>query len=248
MLQESGISTPPPPPPTTASIPSPPSSPPPFPSATIPQPLRRLLDETSDLIDSPSFSQILTLLLDAAFSHLTDQNIRSQAFKLALPGPLPRIQELHSPRPSTASLSSAAVPAAAANLIADQDLYEPTTRTPQPKTKLATILAVVTRQAHEIGNGVPNEYVQAMEEVRELEAFAAVVYSSHFELGVAGEAGATGPVVPDDRVPGEIATGDRGAEESVLDDAATSRAEQSSMLEQATGMFENVWGKVVKGH
>ena len=48
--------------------------------------------------------------------------------------------------------------------------------------KLATILAVVTRQARVIGNGVPNPYVQGLEAVRELEAFAAVVYSSNFDF------------------------------------------------------------------
>ena len=57
----------------------------------------------------------------------------------------------------------------------------------QSKAKLATILAVITRQAHSIGNGVPNEYVQATEGVRELEAFAAVVYSSNFEFEALGE-------------------------------------------------------------
>lgn len=54
-----------------------------------------------------------------------------------------------------------------------------------PKAKLATVLAVVTREAHNIGHGPnpPNDYLTAMEQnVRELEAFAAVVYSSNFEL------------------------------------------------------------------
>lgn len=55
----------------------------------------------------------------------------------------------------------------------------------RPKAKLATVLAVMTREAHNIGNGTapPNEYIIAMEQgVRELEAFAAVVYSSNFDL------------------------------------------------------------------
>lgn len=137
--------------------------------------LRRLLDETSDLIDSPTFTHILTLLLDTAFSYLTDQKLRSQAFKLPPPTPDPvsvdpniRIQEINDPAvPSTALVSAIADPT-------------------QAKTKLANILAVMTRQAHSIGNGVPNEYVQAMEGVRELEAFAAVIYSSNFEFEAEG--------------------------------------------------------------
>src|SRR6185436_8910251 len=46
---------------------------------------------------------------------------------------------------------------------------------------LPKILSILTRQAHTIGHGMPNEYLQEMETVRELEAFAAVVYSSNWE-------------------------------------------------------------------
>ena len=185
VLRESGI-------PIAANpslIPSLLSSPSP-PLTTTSPPLRRLLDETSDLIDSPSFSQILTLLLDTTFSRLTDHNLRSQAFRLSL-SPLPRAQESHSPRPSSTSLGAAG--AVASNTLDDeQHVGQEHHLENQPKAKLATILAVMSRQAHVIGNGVPNEYVQAMDEVRELDAFAAVVYSSHFELGVAGDVNGTG--------------------------------------------------------
>lgn len=57
------------------------------------------------------------------------------------------------------------------------------------KTKLANVLAVMARQAHVIGNGAnpPNEYLSAMDQgVRELEAFAAVVYSSNFNVDLLG--------------------------------------------------------------
>lgn len=46
---------------------------------------------------------------------------------------------------------------------------------------------MLTRQAHAIGNGSnpPNEYVSAMEnEVKELEAFAAVIYASNLDAGL----------------------------------------------------------------
>ena len=38
------------------------------------------------------------------------------------------------------------------------------------------------RQAHNIGAGANNEYLEKIEQVGELEAFAAVVYSSNFEF------------------------------------------------------------------
>jgi peroxin-3 len=114
-------------------------------------PLRRLIDETSDLVDSPPFSHVLTLLLDAGFSTLVDQKVAQQAFKMP---PVPEVSDLEGPR---------------------------ITEIVDTKVKLPIVLAILTRQAHSIGNGVPNEYLQAMEQVRDLEGFAAVVYSSNWE-------------------------------------------------------------------
>ncbi|KAG5913523.1 hypothetical protein E4U42_001082 [Claviceps africana] len=117
--------------------------------------LRRLLDETADLIESPSFSHVLTLILDAAFETLVDKKLATEAFELPsqCPFPPPESMEL---RASRAIL-------------------------------LPKILSVLTRQAHVVGNGVPNEYLEDMETVRALEAFAAVVYSSNWEKEICEE-------------------------------------------------------------
>lgn len=146
-------------------------------------PLRKLLDETADLIESPTFTRIHTLLLNSLFSHL-DKNVAQQAF------PAPPTQ----PPPAQSTLSPVE-DNTHPHLPSQQQQHQqgipeiPSTVTvvpadpPEPTTKLATILAILTRQAHAIGNGhdPPNEYVQVMEtEVRELEAFAAVIYSSRF--------------------------------------------------------------------
>ncbi|KAF2638849.1 Peroxin-3 [Massarina eburnea CBS 473.64] len=111
--------------------------------------LRRLIDETSDLIDSPAFTHVLTRLLDAAFSHLVDVKISQLSYKI------PPVSE-----------SAARVH----EIVGDV------------KAKVASSLAVFCRQAHSIGSGVNNEYLTAIESVRDLEAFAAVVYSSNFEF------------------------------------------------------------------
>ncbi|KAI9672210.1 MAG: peroxin [Alyxoria varia] len=177
--------------------------------------LRRLLDETSDIIESPTFSHILTLMLDATFSLLVDDRIATQAYKIpaqTTPSPDPQIvptddllqtNPLLSPEsriqeiPETSTTPAAPGTAAVAK---------------QVPCKLATVLAVITRQAHEISlsgdlerimsgsasnNGVfdmldgqsaapslkdANGYLSAIESVGDLEAFAAVVYSSNFEL------------------------------------------------------------------
>lgn len=121
--------------------------------------LRRLLDETADLIESPSFSHVLTLLLDSGFSHLVDKKLATEAFQLP-----------PSPTPGTGILTT--------------ELKD------QQRSKvilLPKILSVLTRQAHLIGNGMPNEYLQEMEAVRDLEAFAAVVYSSNWENEIRDE-------------------------------------------------------------
>jgi hypothetical protein len=112
--------------------------------------LRRLLDETADLIDSPPFTHVLTLLLDAGYSTLVDNKIASQAYKV--------------PQEAQATSTSQVI-----------ELVDP------KPVKLPVVLATLSRQAHSIGNGMPNEYLQSMETVRDLEAFAAVVYSSNWE-------------------------------------------------------------------
>ena len=124
---------------------------------------RRLLDETSDLIDSPPFSHVLTLLLDASFTVLVHQKLVAQAFKLP-------------PSPLNPAVSDAAPTAPRIIDISEQEAIKGS------KTKLANILAVMTRQAHAIGSGVSNEYLDAMEQVRDLEGFAALVYSSNWEF------------------------------------------------------------------
>lgn len=113
-------------------------------------PLRHLLDETADLIESPAFSHVLTLLLDSGFSSLVDKKLATEAFEL--------------PTESNGFVPSAPFDAKHTKVIL-----------------LPKICSVLTRQAHIIGNGMPNEYLQDMEQVRDLEAFAAVVYSSNWE-------------------------------------------------------------------
>lgn len=130
--------------------------------------LRRLLDETSDLIDSPTFSYVLTRLLDAAFSHLVDYKIATEAFKSPAPGTEPRVMEVTDTR-----------------------------------CKVAHVLPVFCKQAHVISAGsgeldaiagiaaqetLGNEYLAAIDQVSDMNAFAAVIYSSNFEYEVAGEA------------------------------------------------------------
>ncbi|GLI81028.1 peroxin [Penicillium ochrochloron] len=126
--------------------------------------LRHLLDETADLIDSPSFSFVLTLLNNEGFSTLVDTKCANEAFQTS--------DSAATTVPQSFDSMATVVPAST-----------------ERKTKLANLLAVLARQAHVIGNGThpPNEYLVAMDQnVRELEAFSAVIYSSNFELELLG--------------------------------------------------------------
>lgn len=141
--------------------------------------LRHLLDETADLIDSPSFSFVLTLLNNEGFSTLVDSKCAHEAFKApAVPETAPQ---------SFDSMATVVPPS-----------------TSERKTKLANLLAVLARQAHVIGNGAhpSNEYLVAMDQnVRELEAFSAVIYSSNFDLELLGANKAAGTEAVDPTEP-----------------------------------------------
>jgi peroxin-3 len=186
-------------------------------------PLRRLLDETSDLISSPHFTHVLTHTLNATFSLLIDTKVQNQAYKKQS-SPL---------NPVDPSSTVTVIPA---------DMHAG-----EPRTKLANILAVITRQAHSIGPAAQmdpnastasaNEYLHEVESVRDLEAFSAVVYSSNFEWeapglgeGSGGSSGVAGAGSPEKKATDQGASGPISVEDSAVDLGATSP-------------FENAWGK-----
>ncbi|RKF55482.1 Peroxisomal biogenesis factor 3 [Erysiphe neolycopersici] len=164
--------------------------------------LRRLLDETSDLIDAPPFTHILTLLLDAGFSTLVDQKISQHVYKI------PPI-----------------------SLASDDRIQEVTD---EIAVKLPSILALLTRQAHSIGNGAPNEYLQSMEKVRELEAFAAVVYSSNWESLVNS--------APNEGT-NQIIDGRNQQDDLVM--VSMQEADESLIDIDTASKFESIWEKAV---
>ncbi len=153
--------------------------------------LRRSLDETADLIESPAFAHVLTLLLDAGFSTLVEVKLAEQAFAGA------------------ASSKEGGVKSA--------------------RVKLPKILAPLMHQAPEIGRDVANEYVQAMEQVRDLEAFAAVVYSSNWEIDMRPTSRQSANPVVKGAYAALSTEGETGQESFI--DVGTARA------------FESAWGK-----
>ncbi|RYO78951.1 hypothetical protein DL766_008628 [Monosporascus sp. MC13-8B] len=165
---------------TTAS-PSQPGEPSSTTDALAPQPptpasLRRLLDETSDLVESPAFTHVLTQMVDAGFSFLLHRKLLPVAF--GAPGAATTSSTGLTPPSTVPETATAATEAGHGSGSHDKAVMLP------------KILSVLTRQAHAVGSGMPNEYLREMEtQVRDLEAFAAVVYSSNWENEIRQEEG-----------------------------------------------------------
>ncbi|PKS09976.1 hypothetical protein jhhlp_004600 [Lomentospora prolificans] len=166
----------------------------------IPPALRRLLDETADLVESPSFSHVLTLLLDSGFSYLVDEKVATLAFEQS--------------NPTTTTITATATDS------------EPS---PTKAILLPKILSVLTRQARVIGNGMPNEYLREMEQVADLEAFAAVVYSSNWECEITEDGAFIEPT-------------SSSAAEPV---ATETTVEQSVVMVESQASLESAWEKAV---
>jgi peroxin-3 len=119
--------------------------------------LRSLLGETSDALDSPDGALVRSLCLDRLFSLASEK--LEPAFQ------------------------SSATPDASANAVDGRGVrFEDVT---EQTVKLASLLPLLARltnpqaEGSVFGNGVQgNEWTEALEEVRELREFSAVLYSS----------------------------------------------------------------------
>jgi peroxin-3 len=172
--------------------------------------LRRLIDETSDLIESPAFTHVLTLLLDSGFSGLVDKKLSGTAFELP--------------------------PAEGENTSPELKQLQSSKTVQLPK-----ILSVLTRQAHAIGNGMPNEYLQDMEQVRDLEGFAAVVYSSNWENEIREESlmqSAVDVQRPNEEI--SLPSQTRGVSQGTL-----LSGDESVVVIESQGSFESAWERAV---
>ncbi|KAI0526439.1 Peroxin-3 family protein [Xylaria bambusicola] len=192
--------------------------------STITPALRRLLDETSDLVESPAFCHVLTLLLDAGFSVLLNKKLLPGAFGSDVP-----------------STSSTAEPSAEA-------VADPASRA----VLLPKILSVLTRQAHAIGNGMPNEYLQEMEYVQELGAFAAVVYSSNWENEIhqdeelaAAAAGLSDAAAAATYGDGAVSQQEHEHSNRVRPSQTTTVDESVVMVDPSQSSFESAWEKAL---
>lgn len=147
--------------------------------AVLEGPLRELLDETADFIESPNATEVIKRLVHTGLA--VTVNKISTMYPQSDPGaglvtsPPPSTTNLASPTTGEeAPVSSSPVSSPTGSTAAAKNLF-------MPRVKLASLLANLTRQAAQIGQGTPfepNEYVLAMTQVGDLDAFSAVVYSN----------------------------------------------------------------------
>ena len=130
--------------------------------------------------------------------------------------------------------------------------------TASASTKLATLLAVITRQAHAIGSGnETNEYMRVLGGVGQIDSFAGVIYA-----GMQDAEGSPASLVAavtaaaneeEEKSEGKEAEGEgKGwmeTGEGVLDEVARQTnnvvGTAGYVVESAVGMFSGVWSRVV---
>src|SRR5690606_20684301 len=103
--------------------------------------------------------------------------------------------------------------------------------TPSKAVPLPKILSVLTRQARDIGNGMPHQYHRDLGQLADLVQIAAVVCSSNWESEIADE-GLVGR--PDERSEEEGQLGEEAQDQSVV------------MIDSETSL-ESAWEKAVAG-
>ncbi|KAH6664335.1 Peroxin-3 family protein [Plectosphaerella plurivora] len=201
--------------------------------ADLPVSLRRLLDETSDLIESPAFRHVLTLLLDTGFSELVDRQVATSAFELPPQG------DLANPASGPDDFLVGGAPLGT-TLGAEAEEERAALRRTKV-VQLPRILSVLTRQAHLIGNGMPNEYLREIERVRDLEAFAAVVYSSNWESDVMRDEGLLGSAA------GGLAPQPEKSQAETQTGTQPSGGDESLVVVDSSQGFEGAWGRATLG-
>ncbi|RYP62361.1 hypothetical protein DL769_007318 [Monosporascus sp. CRB-8-3] len=206
------------------------------PQSPTPASLRRLLDETSDLVESPAFTHVLTQMLDAGFSFLLHRKVLPVAF--GAPGAATASSPGLTPPSTVPETTTATTEAGHGSGSHDKAVMLP------------KILSVLTRQAHTVGSGMPNEYLREMEtQVRDLEAFAAVVYSSNWENEIRQEEGL---LEQDAAAAGGSSSGGFGADVRRLSQLTTSVDESMVLVDpspqsqgqgQTQSSFDAAWEK-----
>ncbi|SNX87962.1 related to Peroxisomal assembly protein PEX3 [Melanopsichium pennsylvanicum] len=119
--------------------------------------LRALLDETKDVIESQDFGTILALCIDRVFETFFDS--LNPTFGIQRTGKLDSTTQIEP-------------------ISAIESRFQEITEEMQhgKRVRLASLFPLVSRQSQMAIRGVPNEYIEALADSKELRAFSAVLY------------------------------------------------------------------------
>jgi peroxin-3 len=139
--------------------------------------LPTLLDETKDILESSDFSRILRLSLSRVFQ-VFEETLRP-TFGVEPAMPTNEVDGLLR-QSSAAAAAITGRSGSSSALSSNNGRFQQLTDDGQAgvRVRLASLFPAVARQSSTAINGVPNEYVEALTEIKELKAFSAVIYSS----------------------------------------------------------------------
>jgi peroxin-3 len=144
--------------------------------------LPTLLDETKDLLESKDFARILRLGLNRVFDVFEGTlrptfRVEPALTSSEMDGLL---RQSSSAAAAAAASSSSAMGGIGGDVIGGASRFQQLTDDGHAgiRVRLASLFPAVARQSSSAINGVPNEYVEALTDIKELKAFSAVIFSS----------------------------------------------------------------------
>ncbi|KAJ1971231.1 peroxin [Dimargaris xerosporica] len=134
---------------------------------------QQLLNETRDLLESADFELVCTRCLDRSFVLLND-TLHQFYPEPPLTTVTAQSQTFSAAQERIIELSESAAGQESVDLIEEFTNFQ----VDEPRLALATLIPRVTREVHQLLNGFPNQYLDAITKVSELQAFSAIIYTT----------------------------------------------------------------------
>ncbi|KAJ1966636.1 peroxin [Dispira parvispora] len=124
---------------------------------------QEILSETRDFLESEDFELVCARCLDRSFVVFFDT---LHQFFPELPVPTPATSSVVKAEGGESTLTT--------DLVSEFEQFNAV----EPRLPLATLIPRVTREVHQILNGFPNQYLDAITSVPELQALSAIIYTT----------------------------------------------------------------------
>ncbi|KAJ1650304.1 peroxin [Dispira simplex] len=124
---------------------------------------QEILSETRDFLESEDFEMVCARCLDRSFVVLFDT---LHQFFPEFPPPTPATSRVTKPETDGSTSTM--------DLVSEFEKINAV----EPRLPLATLVPRITREVHQILNGFPNQYLDAITSVPELQALSAIIYTT----------------------------------------------------------------------